>query len=77
MMDGILTDVRTRLWGIVAGLGHIHDDLATVWVRAQSLLPGIKLLRLVGLVVVFVAGGIGACLLFSAWPARGSRILTR
>jgi small-conductance mechanosensitive channel len=64
MMDTMLTGVRARLWGMGAGLGQIGDDLARVWVRTQLLLPGAELFRLVGFLIVFVAAGTGARLLF-------------
>ncbi len=64
MMDTTLTDVRTRLWNLGAGLGDIPADLAQVRDRTQSLLPGVALLRLVGFIIVFLAGGTGARLLF-------------
>lgn len=64
MMDTMLTDVRTRLWNLGAGMGEIPADLAQVRYRTQSLLPGVALLRLVGFIIVFLAAGIGARMLF-------------
>ena len=64
MMNTTLMDVRNRLWGVATGLGEMHDDLTRVWNRVQELLPGSELPRLLGLLVVFLAGGIGARALF-------------
>ena len=64
MMDGMLTGVRTRLWGLAAELAHIPDELQQVWGRLRSQLPGSELLRLVGFLAVFLAGGIGTQALF-------------
>jgi moderate conductance mechanosensitive channel len=64
MMNTTLMDVRSRLWGVAAGLGGISDELPRVWTRVQELLPGIELPRLLGLLVVFLAGGLGTRVLF-------------
>lgn len=64
MMNTTLMDVRSRLWGVVAGLGEINHELSQVWNRVHELLPGVELPRLFGLLVVFLAGGIGARMLF-------------
>jgi moderate conductance mechanosensitive channel len=64
MMDATLSGVRTRLWGVGAELGQLADDLARVQDQVQVLLPGSEPLRLVGFLIVFVAGGFGAQLLF-------------
>jgi moderate conductance mechanosensitive channel len=63
MMDDMLTGVRARLWGLAAELTHIPDELQQVWVRLRSQLPGSELLRLVGFLAVFLAGGIGTQML--------------
>ena len=62
MMDETLTGIRARLWNLAAELGHMPDELKRVWYRMQ--LPGSELLRSIGCLVVFLAGGIGAQHLF-------------
>ncbi len=64
MMDTTLSRTRSRLWDIGAELGHIPTQLTRVRDRTQVLLPGADLLRLVAFLIVFLAGGIGAQLLF-------------
>jgi moderate conductance mechanosensitive channel len=64
MMDTTLTRIRSRLWDIGAELGHIPTHLARVRDQTQVLLPGSDLLRLVGFLSVFLAGGIAAQFLF-------------
>jgi len=58
MMDDTLTNIRARLWQVVTRLAAIPSELAVVSVRAQA--SGHELLRLLGFVLVFLAGGIGA-----------------
>jgi small-conductance mechanosensitive channel len=60
MMDGMLTGVRARFGRIAAEFAGIPDELAAVQARAEVLLPGPELVRLVGYIFVFLAGGIGA-----------------
>src|SRR5271166_1326839 len=64
MMDDALTGVRARLWGLATELTRVPDELAQAWARLRSQLPGSELARLVGILVVFLAGGIGAQMLF-------------
>ncbi len=64
MMDVTLSRIRSRLWEIGAELGHIPSHLARVRDQTQVLLPGSALLRLVVLLIVFLAGGIAAQFLF-------------
>jgi len=64
MMDGMLTGVRARLWSLGKEFVGLGDELAGVWGRARSQLPGSDLLRLVGLLIAFLAGGTGAQMLF-------------
>ncbi|HET7879630.1 MAG TPA: mechanosensitive ion channel family protein [Acetobacteraceae bacterium] len=64
MMDAMLGDVRARLRGIASGLVQLPGDLADVWANAHSALPGAEALRLIGSLVLFLAGGIAAQRLF-------------
>jgi small-conductance mechanosensitive channel len=64
MMDSTLTDVRSRLWSLATEFVGLGDELFRVWMRVRSQLPGSDLLRLVGLLIAFLAGGIGAQYLF-------------
>jgi small-conductance mechanosensitive channel len=64
MMNGMLSGVRTRLTSLAVELAHIPDELQQVWARLRSQLPGSELLRLVGSLAVFLAGGIGTQMLF-------------
>ena len=58
MMDDMLAGLRTRLWNIPAELHQIPDQLAQVLDRTRAQLPASERLRLIGAVIVFLAGGI-------------------
>jgi small-conductance mechanosensitive channel len=58
MMDDMLAGLRTRLWNILAELHQIPDQLAQVLDRTRAQLPASERLRLIGAVIVFLAGGI-------------------
>ena len=64
MMDDMLGDLRTRLWNMLAELNQIPDQIAQVMDRTRALLPVPERLRLIGAVIVFLAGGIIAQYLF-------------
>lgn len=64
MMDDMLGGLRTRLWNILAELNQIPDQMVQVLDRARAQLPVPERLRLIGAVMVFLAGGIGAQYLF-------------
>ena len=64
MMDDMLGGIRSRLWNILAELNQIPDQMAQVLDRARAQLPVPERLRLIGAVMVFLAGGIGAQYLF-------------
>src|SRR5262249_50898571 len=72
MMAATLDDVHTRFRTMGIELTRIPDYLATVWWQTEVLLPGSALLRLVGALIGFLAGGIGAHLLF-LYAARSWR----
>ena len=58
MMDDMLGGLRTRLWNILAELHQIPDQMAQVLDRTRAQLPASERLRLIGAVIVFLAGGI-------------------
>jgi small-conductance mechanosensitive channel len=64
MMDDMLGGLRTRLWIILAELTQIPDQMAQVLDRTRAELPVTERLRLIGAVIVFLAGGIVAQHLF-------------
>jgi small-conductance mechanosensitive channel len=64
VMDTMLTGVRARLWSLATEFAGLSDELLRAWARVQSQLPGSELLRLLGLLIAFLAGGIGAQMLF-------------
>jgi len=64
MMDDVLGGVRARLWSILAELAQMPDQLAQVLDRTRAQLPASERLRLIGAVIVFLAGGIIAQYLF-------------
>jgi small-conductance mechanosensitive channel len=64
MMDDMLGGLRTRLWNILAELQQIPDQMAQVLDRTRAQLPARERLRLIGAVIVFLAGGIAAQYLF-------------
>jgi moderate conductance mechanosensitive channel len=64
MMDETLTSVRTRLWTLADSLTRIPGELLRVSQRIRSALPGSEPIRLVVCIVVFLAAGIGAQMLF-------------
>ena len=75
MMDDTLTNIRARLWQVVTRLAAIPSELAVVSVRAQA--SGHELLRLLGFVLVFLAGGIGAQWLLYPRRSTVARTLQR
>ena len=64
MMDDVLDGLRTRLSNILAALKQIPDQMAQVLDRTRAQLPAPERLRLIGAVIVFLAGGIVAQSLF-------------
>jgi small-conductance mechanosensitive channel len=64
MMDDTLSSLRVRLWGLARELRLLPHELAQAQARMQSLLPPAELLQLIGALLVFLAGGIGAQWLF-------------
>lgn len=64
MMDDTLDGLRARFQGIVAELTQIPDQMAQVIVSARAQFPPTERLRLIGAVIVFLAGGILAQSLF-------------
>jgi small-conductance mechanosensitive channel len=64
VIDSVLTGVRARLWGLGSETTSIPNETGRAWMRVRSQLPGAELPRLFALIVAFLAGGIGAQLLF-------------
>ena len=64
MMDDMLGGLRIRLWNILAELHQIPDQLAQVLRSARAELPAPERFRLIGAVIVFLAGGLVAQSLF-------------
>jgi small-conductance mechanosensitive channel len=60
MMDDMLRGIRTRFRDILAELRQIPDELAQVLDRTRAQLPVPERFRLVGALMVFLAGGMGA-----------------
>ena len=60
MMDTMLGGIRVRLWSVASGLGRMPQDMAGVWTAARLALPGPELLRLIGCIALFLAGGVAA-----------------
>ena len=58
MMADMLGGLRTRLWNILADLNEIPDQMTQVLVKTRAQLPIPERLRLIGAVIVFLAGGI-------------------
>jgi small-conductance mechanosensitive channel len=64
MMDDMLGGLRTRLWNILTELHQLPEQVGQVLDRARSQLSAAERLRLIGAVIVFLAGGIVAQFLF-------------
>lgn len=64
VINSVLTGVRARLWGLGSETTSIPNETGHAWMRVRSELPGTELPRLFALIVAFLAGGIGAQLLF-------------
>jgi small-conductance mechanosensitive channel len=64
MMDTMLGSIRARLWRMTAELGNLPTALEQTWGGMREQLPLPELFRLVGALIVFLAGGIGAQWLF-------------
>jgi len=64
MMDDMLGRLRTRLSNILAELNQIPDQMALVLGGTRAQLPAPERLRLIGAVIVFLAGGLVARYLF-------------
>jgi small-conductance mechanosensitive channel len=64
MMDDVLGGLRIRLWNILAELHQIPDQMAQVLDRTRAQLPAPERFRLIGAVIVFLAGGFIAQYLF-------------
>lgn len=58
MMADMLGGLRIRLWNILADLNEIPDQMTQVLVKTRAQLPIPERLRLIGAVIVFLAGGI-------------------
>ena len=77
MMDTMLGGIRVRLWSVASGLGRMPQDMAGVWTTARLALPGPELLRLIGCIALFLAGGVAAQCLFYRLVATVARAFRR